>query len=505
MNERTVMAAVACLAASLAALLGGCGGGDEGGGVFAGLDREVRTFGAVDFGTGAYYQLQAYKGGEGAHCYVYVGLEEAVSQATVDAVIAEFDTNIYPQTTAAFGSEPTPGIDGDPKIYILLLDIRDTWSGPSDPYVAGYFDPANEYPQSAVAADNVFSNEKEMLYVDTRPGVAGSLGSLRTVAHEFQHMIHLRQKWQTYGVDDADWLDEAMSEIAPVYCNYGPAYERVYTFESEPWNSLTTWDNRVEDYGVAYMWAQYVKDRVDPSAGNTVFWRMIHRSEAGIASVDAALGDIAYGKSFGGVFRDWAVANYSGYAHSWPGHPEWSYATVNTWPGIYPVGEGSAVELPGLFGNPARTDCTALSPLGTWSVGYYSYTAPSGSAGSVTWTAAPSSSEWASLADNVVLNYGLVSGNPYSYAGEGYLVVANPASSASNGLIITTGSPGPLFPASARASAPATVSAMLAEARRSTAVQRLAVMTGRPVSVCVHPLLKAKARPLLQRGVRPGR
>lgn len=500
MNERIGKAAAACLLASLAALLGGCGDGNDGTGIFGGNDdpvpppvQETRTFWATDMTADTGYQVQADKVGEGTRCYVYLERGRTVAQATIASVVAEFDTRIYPADTGVFGGEPNPGIDNDAKIFILLLDIRDGYT-PGGGYVAGYFDPVNEFRQADLPA-GYHSNEREMFYMDIDPGTAGDSPFLRTLAHEFQHMIHLCQEDASKGgTSDDTWLNEAMSLVAPVYCSYGPDYMRVDQFEGEPWNSLTIWDGRLEDYGVAYMWGQYVKDRIDPATGNTIFWRMLHRPETGIASVDAALADVGYGKDFGGVFRDWAVANYSGNAISWPGHPEWSYTTINTWPGRYPVGGGYEIGLPGMFGQPGWTDCTALQDLLQWSVDYYLYTPVSGTTGSVTWTAA-NPSGWASLGDNTALSYGLVSGNPSSYAGAGYLVVANPSgdnNSAGDGVAYAS-----LHPA------PATAADMLAGARRNATVARIVAATGRPVSVCVHPFLREKVRPVSRRGIRP--
>ena len=64
----------------------------------------------------------------------------------IEKVKNEFDENIYPNLKDAFGDEPNMGIDGDPKVYILLLNVRDGFSGSSPSYIAGYFDPSNEYP-----------------------------------------------------------------------------------------------------------------------------------------------------------------------------------------------------------------------------------------------------------------------------------------------------------------------------------------------------------------------
>lgn len=504
MNAWTRKSVLACLVAALAALLAGCGGGDDGPGIFDGLDNpapqpqpEVRTFWATNLATDIDYQLQANKVGEGTRCYVYLEQGRTVPQSAIDNLIAEFDARIYPGDTGAFGSEPNPGIDGDAKIYILLLDILDTFNPPGNrSYVAGYFSEANEFTQSQMAQYNAHSNEKEMFYMDINPGTAVDLQFLGVLAHEFQHMIHFRQKYVAYAALDDDWLNEAMSEVAPVYCGYGPDYGRVYTFELKPWDSLTIWGGRVQDYAVAYMWAQYLKDRVDSSSGNTIFWRMLHRPDTGIASVSAALADAGYAKDFGGVFRDWAVANYSGNALSWAGHPERSYTTINTWPGIYPVDGTTAIQLPGLFGYVGWTNVSALYGLEPWSVDYYLYTPLSGNTGSVTWTRA-NPSGWASLGDNTTLSFSLASGSAYSYTGAGYLIAANPSADnnfAGDGVGYTSSRP-----------RPATVAAMLAETGRDATVQRLVAMTGKPFPVCVHPFLREKTRPLEKMGIRPSR
>ncbi len=499
MIGRIAETATACLLVSLAALLGGCGGGSDGGGVFGGTDSSVPgpppppetvTFWATDLSTGTDYQLQADKVGEGTRCRVYLENGRTVPQATIGAIVNGFDGTIYPRTTGAFGSEPNPGIDNDAKIAILLLDIRDGYT-PGGGYVAGYFDPVNQFLQAELPV-GYHSNEREMFYMDIDPGTAGDPQFVRTLSHEFQHMIHFNEESASKGgLGDDIWLNEAMSLVAPVYSGYGPDYLRVDLFEGEPWNALTRWDDRLEDYGVAYMWAQYVKDRVDPATGSSVFWRMLHRPETGIASVNAALAEIGYGKDFRGVFRDWAVANYSGNALAWPGHPEWSYTTINTWPGTYPAGGDYSIAIPGLFADPLRTNVGAFPVRTGWSTDYYVFTPQSGSTGAVTWTAA-SGLEWASLGDNATLSFNLASGVPCSYAGAGYLaIVTEPAGDSGGGIIVTTGGGG--------------IAEKLGKARGNAAARRFVAATGRPVPVCVHPFLKEKAGPVLGKRIRPSR
>lgn len=504
MNRRTLGVALACLLAASVTLAGCTGDGVEG--IFTGFEETaklpvVATFWATNLATDAYYQVTATKVGEGTRCYVYLEQGRSVSQATIDAFIAQFDNTIYPRATGAFGGEPNPGIDGDPKIYLLLLDIRDTFNAQTNPvFIGGYFAPVNQFRQAdldQLPGQGVFrSNEKEMFYMDIDPGAPGTANFHRTLAHEFQHMIHFEQKFVNNDTLDDTWLNEAMSEASPLYCGYGPDYGRVDTYETDPGNSLTVWDGQIEDYGVVYMWAQYLKDRVDPSSGDTVFRRMLLNPESGIDSVNAALLQIGYGKDFNGVFRDWAVANYSGTALSWPGHPEWSYRSVDTWPGTHPLPSGGSTLLPGLFVDPARTNQGTLPAMGPYSVNYFLYTPSSGAGGTVTWTA-PAPSAWAALGDNVALAYGLVSGVPSPYTGAGYLIAGNPTvDNASSGGGV----------AYASVDAPArSAREMLRAAGRSRSVERIVAATGEPFPVCVQPFLAEGARALRERGLRPAR
>ena len=63
----------------------------------------------------------------------------------------DFDNIIYPKETQFWGSEPKPGIDGDPRITILFHELTDN--------NGGYFDTTNGY--SRQQSSN--SNEREMM------------------------------------------------------------------------------------------------------------------------------------------------------------------------------------------------------------------------------------------------------------------------------------------------------------------------------------------------------
>ena len=92
----------------------------------------------------------------------------------------EFDNVIYPKLKALFGDENNPGIDGDPKITILINEmIKDA---------GGYFREQDGFARDRVAS----SNEREMMYLN-----AFHIDNIRArsfLAHEFQHLITFNQK-----------------------------------------------------------------------------------------------------------------------------------------------------------------------------------------------------------------------------------------------------------------------------------------------------------------------
>jgi hypothetical protein len=303
-------------------------------------------------------------------------------------------------------------------------------------------------------------------------------------------------------VDDT-WLDEGMAEIAPVYCGYGPSYERVLTFEQAPSDSLTIWNDTINDYGVVYMWAQYFKDRFSGSNPN-IFWSMLHSNQIGINSIDAALAP--FSQTFASTFRDWAIANYSGSTITWTGHPEWSYTSIDMRPGIH-----GGIYLPGLF---ISLNTSQTSPLDDWTAGYYGYTPNTPSTGSVTWTLAGGSSDEASFVDSGTpqLYPDLTSGTTYSFKTAGYLIVSNPTGAASPGNDTVThtaitqnyvGAAQSVNTGTYQQAGIKTPRAMLDEANMSPVLRQLVQQTGEPQHICVHSYFLEREKLLRAKGARP--
>src|SRR6185436_5100520 len=154
------------------------------------------------------------------YAYWYVQEGETVSDADLATAAKQFDEQTVPTVHRVFGSEWSPGIDGDARVTIFLG---------SAPGVGAYFSSWDEYPRSVYR----FSNEREMIHINLgamRPAAGGFDG---TLAHEFQHMVH----WHLNPEDDT-WLDEGFAEMASSLATGGNA-GGTSSFQRQPDVQLT--------------------------------------------------------------------------------------------------------------------------------------------------------------------------------------------------------------------------------------------------------------------------
>lgn len=500
-------------------VLFGCGGG--GGGSSAPTPLGEGSFWAVNFTNDSFYVVNATKVKDGVHCHIYVENGQRVDSAAIDAIINQFDNFIYPDDIAAFGTEPNPGIDSDSKINILLLNVNDGFiAGTSKSFVAGYFDPTNEY---ALTSQNSHSNQKEILFMNINPAAhidPTKVEFFAILAHEFQHMIHWEQKTHQMKVNDYTWIDEAMAQVARTYCGYGPDYASVYDYENDPNHSLTAdpFDGTVGSYGMVYMWAQYFKDQFDPLAAtknnHTIFWEMLHNSSTGIDEVNDALQAVNSSQTFTTAFRNWAMANYFGNGTTVPvpsGNPEWSYVSINTWPGNYP----NSVTLPGLF---STDNAPSLASLKPWSLGYYRYTPASGATtGTVTWTRGAATATAASFINGnppTSVTFDVTSGASNPFATIGYLIYENPSSAsytsspsvdnvAHTAITSVAAAMSAITSTTSTPVVPQSPSEVLAAMNASPAVRRYVQETGKPHRAHVDSWFREKEKALRAQGIRP--
>ena len=298
--------------------------------------RDTKSWYADNFITGNNsdrYQVPSTCRAVGTNCYIFV--EDAswgtrVNQAAVDSVLLYFDSKtpanpskgIFATDTSAFGNPPN--VDGDLKVIILLLDIKDSYSG-SGGFVAGYFYSFNEV-NPAVSGYST-SNFAEMFYIDTKPlnlmTSGGLTDGISTLAHEFQHMIHFN-----YDRNEITFVNEGCSVLAEVNCGF-PIYDPLL-YANEPNHYLLDWRSGnntqvLNDYSRAARFFVYLRDQ----AGIGVFKKIVASTQHGTAGIDAGLQ--AYGSHlrFNGILQNWFIANIlddrsidSLYGYSYPNLPK---------------------------------------------------------------------------------------------------------------------------------------------------------------------------------------
>ncbi len=240
-----------------------------------------------------------------SHAYFYVddrywamltGGERHQVDDALGQLANQFDTVIYPRATAFWGSERTPGIDGDPRVTLLFEQLR---SGNG-----GYFRGTDNYPPSQLPE----SNGREMIYISAESILDSFAQSY--MAHEFQHLISFNQKELLQQVADDTWLNEARSEYDITVVGYNDPYtgstlqRRVFSFLNAPSDSLVEWLNTANDYSSATLFSHYLVGQLGPE----IMQYTIHTPQAGVAALQGWLTQHPT-ETFPDLFSDWMVAS----------------------------------------------------------------------------------------------------------------------------------------------------------------------------------------------------
>ncbi len=234
--------------------------------------------------------------------HVYFWIEDGVDfeEQKLAALTETFENEIYPTNRAFFGSEWTPGVDGDPHLYII-------YAGGLGYGLAGYFSSADEYHPLAHEYSN--AHESFVLNADTI-ALSGDF-TLGVLAHEFQHMIH----WYR-DRNESSWLNEGFSELAAFINGYDiGGFDYLYTLD--PDLQLNDWPNDPSatspHYGAAFLFVNYFLDRFGEQATQA----LVAHPDNGMASVDAVLQELNISDPLSGapisaddVFIDWVLATY---------------------------------------------------------------------------------------------------------------------------------------------------------------------------------------------------
>jgi hypothetical protein len=206
------------------------------------------------------------------HVYFWVEQGASANEADIRALVDQFENSIYPTDRNFFGSEWTPGVDGDVHLYILYANGL----GNS---VAGYYSSVDEVSRLA----HPYSNQHEMFYINASQDLTDAY-TLSVLAHEFQHMIH----WAADPNEDG-WVNEGFSELA-VLLNGFDVGGADWTYLQDTDLQLNTWSDINEadsfaHYGASFLFMDYFLNRF----GNEATQALVRNPLNGLTGIDDTL------------------------------------------------------------------------------------------------------------------------------------------------------------------------------------------------------------------------
>lgn len=258
-----------------------------------------KTFWVGNSDTHDHFQVEAVLHYITPHSYFWAQDGVRVDKQEVRDLMETFENEIYPTNRNFFGSEWTPGVDGDPHVYVLYT------SGLGN-FVAGYVSSADSYHPLI----RPYSNAHEMFYISSSQPL-GDEYTYSTLAHEFQHMIH----WHN-DPNEGSFLNEGFSELASFLNGYDTGGFDWY-YVSSPDINLTDWQQgggqNTAHYGANFLFVTYFLDRFGDQATRALVSDRLN----GLESVDNVLalsettdpltGQVVSADDF---FLDWTIANF---------------------------------------------------------------------------------------------------------------------------------------------------------------------------------------------------
>jgi immune inhibitor A len=255
------------------------------------VPNATRTFWVIDGTTGTRREISARLRVQTEHIAMWV--EEGVwhDVRLLEEAATYLETQVYPTTRAAFGSEWTPGVDNDPHIHILHA------TGLGDG-VASYTSSADEFPRALYP----FSNEAEMATIHVDTVAVGSQAYYAALTRELQRLIQWFQDR-----NEERWVKEGMAELAVRLNGLDPGQSAMAYLE-DPDVSLTAWDDTesLANRGAVALFAAYFHGRFGDAGTRALTAQPLN----GTTGFDAALAEIGAGRTFEVLFAEWLAANY---------------------------------------------------------------------------------------------------------------------------------------------------------------------------------------------------
>jgi hypothetical protein len=306
---------------------------------------EEDEFYAQNMITKEFYMVPADQLYDGQNCVIWAEKGSRVTQKQAQDIANEYNTIIRPRVVGAFSrkdftiEEKGKSYDfadileyanwlagrSDRKLTILLLDIKDGYkNSKTDSYVAGYFFGGDLYQKGKISSTQ-YSNGRDMIYIDTYPGLEDPRQAYATFAHELQHLInHVTSRAFRNSSYMDTWVDEGLSSQAE-YLYYGKNPEDKCKWFSEDregtiaqGNNFFVWDNHsdkklaiLDDYATVYLFFRWLYLWADADLQERIFLEIVTSSSRDYQAVTGIAGQInPEWESWEPLLRTWLAANY---------------------------------------------------------------------------------------------------------------------------------------------------------------------------------------------------
>jgi hypothetical protein len=259
-----------------------------------------QQFWITNSNTDEHFQIDATLKYITPHTYFWAEDGANVNMDDLKALMDTFENEIYPTDREFFGSEWTPGVDGDPHIYVV-------YAGNIGATVAGYFSSADSYNPLV----HKYSNGHETYVLGTSQDLADDY-TYSTLAHEFVHMIQFPTDR-----NDVSWINEGFAELGAFLNGYDVGGAD-WLYAQNPDLQLNDWaDSNSPDfaphYGISFLYVTYFLDRFGQDATKA----LTANPENDLTSVDDTLKTLDITDPSTGnlitaddAFMDWAVAMF---------------------------------------------------------------------------------------------------------------------------------------------------------------------------------------------------
>jgi hypothetical protein len=260
---------------------------------------DKKEFNALNTDTNENFKVNTKLAYKTAHAYFWIEEGVKYDMAKVKKEGDLFENQIYPTDREFFGSEWTPGVDGDVHLYIIYChglgnNIAGLFSSIDSIHPLARPD-SNGHESFFMSADNLNFGEEDY----------------GTLAHEFQHMIH----WYRDRNEDT-WMNEGFSVLAEFLNKFDTGgFDELYVMN--PDQQLTDWpndpDKTTAHYGESFLFLTYFLDRFGEDATKM----LVAEPENGMTAIDKVLKEVkSIDKQTGkqitadDVFADWAVSMF---------------------------------------------------------------------------------------------------------------------------------------------------------------------------------------------------